>query len=157
LDEFFERAARGDSMHICSFGYVLDAVSTVLDEVAEDGLFGGGEIVESGRHSGRLGEFGVIFVVLGLDTTPRSGVWVLVGGVTCYPYLFVGRLPTTECSMVDVTIEADEIVQRKADARGRVTLGAEYGDADVTVAVVRGDGDDEHDENSDGAEPQTAD
>jgi hypothetical protein len=59
--------------------------------------------------------------------------------------------------MVDVTIEADEIVQRKADARGRVTLGAEYGDADVTVAVVRGDGDDEHDENSDGAEPQTAD
>jgi hypothetical protein len=68
----------------------------------------------------------------------------------------VGGLPTTECSMVELTIEADEIVQRKADARGRVTLGAEYGDADVTVAVVRGDGD-EHDENSDGAEPQTAD
>jgi len=53
--------------------------------------------------------------------------------------------------MVEISIDADEIVERDADARGRVTLGADYGGESVTVAVVRVD------DGSNDADQQSAD
>lgn len=50
--------------------------------------------------------------------------------------------------MVEISIDADEIVERDADARGRVTLGADYGDETVTVAVVRVDESNDADQQS---------
>jgi len=35
-----------------------------------------------------------------------------------------------------IEVSATDIEERKADGRGRVTLGAEYADKTVTVAVI---------------------
>jgi hypothetical protein len=37
---------------------------------------------------------------------------------------------------MQVEIEVGDLVERATDARGRITLGSEYADATVTVAVV---------------------
>lgn len=37
---------------------------------------------------------------------------------------------------MQVTINKDDIKERTADARGRITLGAEYANASVEVAVL---------------------
>jgi hypothetical protein len=37
---------------------------------------------------------------------------------------------------MQVEIPATDIEERKADGRGRVTLGSEYSDKTVTVAVI---------------------
>jgi len=40
-----------------------------------------------------------------------------------------------------VHVEPDDVDTYKADARGRITLGAEYGDEEVEVAIVDRDDD----------------
>ena len=42
-----------------------------------------------------------------------------------------------------VELDVKEIRKRKADERGRINLGADYADEDVTVAIIRDDGDEE--------------
>jgi len=37
---------------------------------------------------------------------------------------------------MNVEVDATDVEKKKADGRGRVTLGAEYADKTVTVAVV---------------------
>jgi len=36
-----------------------------------------------------------------------------------------------------VDVDPDDIISRKADSRGRITLGSQYEDLVVTVAVVK--------------------
>ena len=38
----------------------------------------------------------------------------------------------------------DQLLERTADGRGRITLGSQYADQDVTLAVIDADGD-QHD------------
>jgi len=38
-----------------------------------------------------------------------------------------------------VEVSATDVEEKKADSRGRVTLGAEYADKTVTVAVIEVD------------------
>lgn len=40
-----------------------------------------------------------------------------------------------------VEVPATEVVEKKADDRGRVTLGADFAGKNVTVAVIEADGD----------------
>lgn len=37
---------------------------------------------------------------------------------------------------MEVNVDPSDLVTRKADSKGRVTIGAEYADEEVTVAVV---------------------
>jgi hypothetical protein len=37
---------------------------------------------------------------------------------------------------MQVEIEVGDLIERQTDARGRITLGSEFADATVTVAVV---------------------
>jgi hypothetical protein len=46
---------------------------------------------------------------------------------------------------MDITVDAVDVTERQTDARGRLTLGADYADETVRVAVVevvQDDGDD---------------
>jgi len=38
--------------------------------------------------------------------------------------------------MKDIEVSPTEIIKRKADGRGRVTLGSEYSHQTITVAIV---------------------
>ena len=37
---------------------------------------------------------------------------------------------------MNVEVPATDVVEKKADGRGRITLGAEYADKNVTVAIL---------------------
>jgi len=38
--------------------------------------------------------------------------------------------------MVETTVDAKDVIERKADDRGRVRLGTEYAERNVEVAVI---------------------